>query len=80
MNVDERVHCLGLDMSDKRDWDGEYPYFEPTKAGFLVHLSKKSKMAGVFTDRVRAERAHAQYLGKIREADDRMKANKKRKK
>lgn len=77
MTVDERVKCNGLDMRDKKDWDGKYPYIEPTKAGFVVHMSKRAKLPGVFTDRERAERAHAKYLGKIVEADERIKAKKK---
>ena len=65
MTVDERVHCIGLDMRDKSDWDGSYPYYEPTKAGFRVHLNKKSTLAGVYTDRERAEKGYALYRGKL---------------
>ena len=81
MTSDERVVCNGYksegDSQTRFEWDGEYPYYEPTRAGFIVHLNKKSKMAGVFTDKTRAERGYAKYLGKIREADERMKAKKK---
>ena len=78
--VDERVHCIGLNMRDKKDWDGKYPYFEPTRAGFIVHLSVKSTLPGVYTDRERAIKGHARYLGAIYEADLRMAATKKDKK
>ena len=78
--VDERVHCNGIGMRDKKDWDGEYPYFEPTRAGFIVHLSVKSDLPGVFTDLERAKKGHARYLGAIYEADLRIAEAKKAKK
>lgn len=69
MNLDNNVKCAGLDMRDKRDWDGEYPYYEPTKAGFIVHLSEKADLPGFFTDYQRAAMAYRKYRGKIVEAD-----------
>ena len=78
--VDERVKCNGLGMRDKRDWDGSYPYFEPTKKGFIVHLSVKADLPGVFTDLERAKKGHAKYQGAINEADARIALAKKEKK
>ncbi len=69
MTVDERVNCAGLDMRDKKDWNGDYPYFEPTRKGFLVHVNKKSTLPGIFTDETRAQIAYRKYKGKIVEAD-----------
>ena len=69
MNLDNKVKCDGLDMRDKRDWDGTYPYYEPTKAGFIVHLSEKADLPGFFTDWQRAAMAYRRYRGKIVEAD-----------
>lgn len=77
---DENVKCSGLDMRDKRDWDGTYPRFEATRRGFIVHLNTNSQMLGVFTDLVRAENAHKLYLGKIADADRKMAAKKAKKK
>ena len=69
MNLDNKIHVAGLDMRDKRDWDGTYPYYEPTKIGFVVHLSEKADLPGVFTDYQRAAMAYRRYRGKIVEAD-----------
>lgn len=77
MNMDNVVHCNGVAMRDKEDWDGSYPYYEPTRLGFIVHLSKKANLSGVFTDKNRAEMAFRRYRGKIHEADMEMKAKKK---
>lgn len=77
MNMDERIICNGLDMRDKANWNKKYPYFEPTRAGFVVHLSKKANLPGVFTDRERAEMGYKRYRGKIYEADIKMKEKKK---
>ncbi len=77
MNMDNKIHCQGLEMRDKKDWNGKYPYYEPTRAGFIVHLSKKATLQGVFTNRELGEQAYKKYRGKIVEADERMKANKK---
>ena len=77
MTVDERVICNGLDMHDKHGWDGTYPYYEPTKAGFKVHLSKKSCMPGIYTDRERAIKGYNQYRGKIAQIGPTGKAKKK---
>ena len=77
--MDNTLHCQGLDMRDKKDWDGKYPYYEPTKAGFLVHLSKKANLQGTFTTKEIAVKAYNRYRGLIVEADARMKANKKEK-
>ena len=80
MNTDNIIHCDGVDMADKSDWNGKYPYFEPTRLGFIVHVSKKANLAGVFTSRSRAEMAFARYRGTIVEADARMKEKKANKK
>lgn len=78
MTVDERdLHCNGLDMHDKADWDGSYPHYEATKAGFKVHLSKKSMLPGVFTDKERAILGYKIYQGKIIQAGPTGKAKKK---
>jgi hypothetical protein len=75
--MDNVVHCDGVEMRDKKDWDGSYPYFEPTRKGFVVHLSKKANLAGCFTNRSRAEMAFKRYRGKILEADLKLKQGKK---
>ncbi len=77
MNMDNIVQCNGLSTEDKDAWDEKYPYYEPTKAGFIVHMSKKSNLPGVFTNKEVAEKAYRRYRGKILEADLVMKAKKK---
>ena len=77
MTSDERIICNGLDTKDKADWDGTYPYYEPTKAGFKVHLSKKSALPGVFTNKERAIKGYKQYRGRIAQIGPTGKAKKK---
>jgi hypothetical protein len=76
MNMNNVIHCDGLEMRDKKDWDGTYPYYEPTRLGYIVHVSKKSSLAGVYTNKARAEMAFKKYRGKIIEADLKQKGNK----
>jgi hypothetical protein len=77
MNMDNVVHCAGVSMRDKKDWDGSYPYYEATRLGFVVHVSHKASLAGKFTNYGRAEMAFKRYRGKIVEADERLKQGKK---
>ena len=69
MNVsNDTLHCQGLEMRDRKDWDGTYPRFEATKAGIVVHLNTRSKLPGVFTDEGRAQMAYKRYIASHRKA------------
>lgn len=69
MNIDNLMHCQGLESKDRMDWDGTYPKYEATRTGIVVHLNKRSKMPGIFTDEGRARMAYNRYLGAIAEVD-----------
>ena len=69
MNVsNDSLLCQGLDMRDRMDWDGTFPHFEATKLGIVVHINKRSKLPGVFTDEGRARMSYNQYIAAHRKA------------
>ena len=68
--VEEEVFTVrGHDPKDKRGWDGvTFPYFEPTKAGFVVHASKSVTFPGIYTDERLAQVAYNRYRGNLNQA------------
>lgn len=77
MTVDDSIKCSGMDTIDKAlTWDGNYPHFEPTKKGYVVHLNKHTDLPGLFTNEYRARIAYKRYQGKIIEVDAKIAAKK----
>lgn len=67
--AEEKFSVRGHDPKDKRGWDGEtFPYYEPTKAGFVVHASKSVTFPGIYTDERLASVAYARYRGNLNQA------------
>ncbi len=70
----------GHDPKDKRGWDGEtFPYYEPTKAGFVVHCSKSVTLPGVYTDERLAVIGWKRYRGKVIQSQIDLKAKREAK-
>ena len=65
----EKFDVKGVDRKDKLGWDGEtFPYYEPTKAGFIVHASKSVTFPGIYTDERLACIAYNRYRGNLNQA------------
>ena len=78
---EEIVDVAGYDKYNKRGWDGEtFPFYEPTKAGFIVHASKSVTFPGTYTDERLAAIAYARYRGNLNQAQIAQKAARAEKK